>query len=40
MNGRHGAGHVLAVLQHFDAVPRVTRCIGGTEDGLDAIVLD
>ena len=39
-DGRHGRGHVLAVLEHLDAVPGVARGVGGHEDGLDRVVLD
>ncbi len=39
-HGRHGAGDVLAVVEHVDAVPGMARRIGRHEDGLDAVVLD
>ena len=37
---RHGAGHVFAVFQGLDAVPRVARRIGRNEDGLYPVVLN
>jgi hypothetical protein len=36
---RHRAGDVLAMLQSFDAVPRVAGGIGGNKHSLYAIVL-
>ena len=37
---RHGRGHVLAVLQHLDAMPGVAGRVGRHEDRLDRVVLD
>ena len=35
----HGAGHVLAVLEHLDAVPGMARRVGRDEHRLNAVVL-
>ena len=35
-DGRHGAGDVLAVLEHLDAVPGMAGRVGRHEDRLDA----
>jgi hypothetical protein len=39
-DGRHGAGDVLAVLEHLDAVLGMAGCVGRHEDRLDRVVLD
>ena len=39
-DGRHGAGDVLAVLEHLDAVPGMAGRVGRHEDRLDRVVLD
>ncbi len=39
-DGRHRAGHVLAVLEDLDAVLGVAGGVGRHENGLDRVVLD
>ena len=38
--GRHRAGHVLAMLHGFDAMPRVARSVGRHENRFDRVVFD
>ncbi len=39
-HGRHRGHHVLAVVEHLDAMPRVAGGVGGHEDRLDLRVFD